>query len=209
MRTDSTRVADAAVVGASLPAADGQKLWVARAVVEKWSPDQSAWAAQLLGRAPQGDDFDRLGVCPDEVVEEVGNLITTAGLTRITSLITGGGGQAVTNTSARLGVGDSSTAAAVGDTDLGAIAGSTHRWFQVMDATYPTTSAGVITFKATFGTSDGNFTGGWQEWGVDIGTPTVTSGNTVNATLLNHKIASLGTKVSGATWALTATLTLS
>ena len=39
---------------------------------------------------------------------------------------------------------------------------------------------------------------------------TVTSGATVNATLLNHKTsAALGTKASGATWAFTVTITLS
>jgi hypothetical protein len=132
--------------------------------------------------------------------------LTTAGLTRLASLLIAGGGQGATNTSARIGVGDTSTAATIADTDLAAASGSTHRYFQPMDATFPSASAGVITFKSTFATGDGNFA--WAEWGIDIGTPTVSGGTTVAATLLNRKVASLGTKVSGA-WALTATITLS
>jgi hypothetical protein len=58
-----------------------------------------------------------------------------------------------------------------------------------------------------FGTADGNFA--WQEWGIDIGTATVSSGNTVNAVLLNRKVASNGTKASGQTWTATATITIS
>ncbi len=205
MRTDASLVADVATIRAELATNDTRRLWSAHAAVDKWDADQTTWATRRLNRAPVAADFADLHIRPAEMAEVAGNLATTAGLTRITSLIIGGGGQAATNTSARLGVGDSTTAATVADTDLGAASGSTHRWFQVMDATYPQTSAGVITFKSSFGGSDGNFA--WQEWCVDIGTPTVSSGATVNATMLNHKIASLGTKASG-TWALTATLTI-
>ncbi len=205
MHADASLVAEAATIRADLATNDRHRLWTAHATVDKWDADQTQWATHRLGRPPIAADFAALRIHPPETVEAAGNLATTAGLTRITSLITGGGGQAATNTSARLGVGDSTTAATTGDTDLGAASGSTHRWFQVMDATYPQTSGGVITFKASFGGGDGNFA--WAEWGVDIGTPTVSSGATVNATLLNHKIASLGTKASG-TWALTATLTI-
>jgi hypothetical protein len=207
MRLDTSRVTDSAAVAAAVPADDRFPLWRAHALVEKWDPEQTAWATERLGFEPKAADFDRLKIRPYDYAEAAGNLATTAGLNRITSLIIAAGGQAATNTATRLGTGDSSTAAAIGDTDLGAAAGSTHRWFQVMDATFPTQANGVLTFKSTFGTADGNYA--WQEWGVDVAAPTVTSGNTVNALLLNHKIASLGTKVSGATWALTATLTIS
>lgn len=182
--------------------------WNITATVDKFDPEQTAWVRERSGLvAPVAADFAALGVEPSEVTVRPGNLVTTAGLTRITSLILGAGGQAVTNTSARLGVGNGAGTAAVGDSDLSASAGSANRWFQIMDATFPSSSAGVITFKSTFGTADGNFA--WNEWGVDVGTPTVASGNTVAALLLNHKTsAALGTKASGATWAFTATLTL-
>jgi hypothetical protein len=60
--------------------------------------------------------------------------------------------------------------------------------------------------KATFATGDGNFV--WAEVASDIGTATVTSGNTVNATMLNRFVQALGTKASGS-WVLTETITIS
>lgn len=136
-------------------------------------------------------------------------MLTTAGLNRLTSLLIAGGGQAITNTSARIGFGDDNTAASVGQTDLVAASGSTHRFFSVMDATYPQQANGVLTVKTTVGSADGNFTAGWQEWGIDVGTPSVSNGTTVNALLVNRKVASLGTKASGASWAFTGTVTIS
>jgi hypothetical protein len=183
-------------------------LWSPVWTIERWDADQTAWLAERLGRAPLADDFYRAGIASDATTLVEGNLLTTAGLNRMTSLIIAGGGQAPTNTAARIGVGDGAGSAAVGDTDLSAAAGSTHRWFQAMDATFPTQSNGLMTFKSTFASADGNFA--WNEFGIDIGTPTVTSGNTVNATLLNHKTSiAQGTKASGQTWAATATITLS
>jgi len=182
--------------------------WTAHLAVEKFDQEQTAEAIERTGlAAPSGADFARLGIGPADVVEVARNLITTAGLTRITALILGAGGQAATNTAARIGVGNGAGTAAVGDADLSASAGSTNRWFQVMDATFPTSAAGVMTFKSTFASADGNFA--WNEWGIDIGTPTVTSAATVNAVLLNHKTsAAVGTKSSGTSWVATATVTL-
>src|SRR6266566_3712465 len=182
--------------------------WRSSTLVEKWSPDQVMYARSILGYEPSGAELDMLCGEPEDGVHEdpTSNLLTTAGLTRITSLIIAGGGQGLTNTSARLGVGDSATAAAIGDTDLGAASGAGHRQFYVMDATYPTVAAGVITAKSTFGSADAVFV--WNEWGIDIGTPTVANGTTVGACLLNHKIAALGTKASGSAWTLTSTITI-
>jgi hypothetical protein len=183
--------------------------WRSHARVEKWTADQTRLVEKRItpGQRITAGDFARYGIDPEETAESAGNLLVTAGLGRLTSLLTGAGGQAVTNTSARLGVGDGAGTAAVGDTDLSASAGATHRYYQVMDATYPTTSDGVVTFKATFDTSTANFA--WSEWGIDVGTPTVTGGTTVAALLLNHKTsAALGTKTTG-TWVLTATITVS
>lgn len=181
--------------------------WHAALTIEKFDEDATAYAEARIVR-PTAADFARLGITPFDVAHVESNLLTTAGLTRITSLIIAGGGQAATNTSARLGVGNGAGTAAVGDTDLSASAGSTNRWFNIMDATFPSTSAGVITFKSTFASADGNFA--WNEWAIDIGTPTVTSSATVAATLLNHKTSiAQGTKASGQSWAATATITLS
>lgn len=182
--------------------------WSPVAQVDKWDDEQTEWVANKLGvLVPQARHFNLAKVKPFETVVEEGNLITTVGLNRLTNLLIGGGAQALTNTSLRLGVGNGAGSAAVGDTDLGASAGSANRWFQVMDATYPQQSNGVLTAKATWATGDGNFA--WNEWGLDVGTPTVTSSAVVNALLFNHKTsAALGTKASGS-WALTVTVTIS
>ena len=204
--TDFAAGRDQFAVGGALPLLERPRVRT-RWLVERWDADATAWACGRLHLPrPAAADFARLLIQPYEVSEVDGNLVTTAGWTRLCSLMIAGGGQAATNTSARLGAGDGAGTAAAGDTDLSASAGSTHRWFQVMDATFPSASSNVLTFKATFGTADGNFA--WNEFGIDIGTPTVSSGNTVNATLLNHKTSiAQGTKASGQTWAATATLT--
>ena len=181
--------------------------WKAHAHVDKFDPDQTRWVRARSGlHAPQHRDFTALRVAPSDAADWAGNLLVTAGLTRLVSLLLGAGGQAATNTSARLGAGNGAGTAVVGDTDLGAAAGAANRWFQIMDATFPSAAAAVATFKATFASADGNFA--WNEWGIDIGTPTVASSAVVSATLLNHKTsAALGTKSSGSTWAFTATIT--
>jgi hypothetical protein len=140
------------------------------------------------------------GASPDEMVEKYGNLLLNAGITRLLNLLIGSGATAFNNTNSRLGVGDSSTAAAASQTDLQ----GTNKFFMTMDATFPTVSGQQVTFKATFGTGDANFA--WQEWGIDNGS---SSGATGTAPLLNRKVESLGTKTSGGTWVLTTTITIS
>ena len=208
MATDMARGHDGVSVGAATTMEEPVKAST-RWRIDRWDADQTAWVKCRSGLyAPEAADFARLGVQPFKTSEVIGNLLTTAGLNRLTSLAIAGGGQALTNTSARIGVGDGAGTAAVGDTDLSASSGSTHRWFQAMAATYPQQSNGVITLQAVFGTADGNFA--WNEFGVDIGTPTVSSGNTVNAVLFNHKTSiAQGTKASGQTWTATATITIS
>jgi len=206
MNHDHAHGIDGARIGAGAHASDSIR-WLPVARVEKWDADQLAFVQRKTGLLAPTGDILAAHVRPYEVVEAEGNLLTTAGLNRITSLIIAAGGQAATNTSARLGVGNSTTAAAVGQTDLQAAAGAANRQFKIMDATYPTQSNGVLTFKSTFPTTEANFA--WEEWCVDIGTPTVADGTTVNALMLNRKVQALGTKTSAGTWALTATVTLS
>lgn len=202
--TDAAHAVEGATIGAGLLADDSVR-WRPVAVVEKYDDDQVAWVARKSGVAvPSAAELAL--VAPYETLEAPGNLLTTAGLQRLTNLMIGAGGQAATNTAARLGVGNSSTAAAVGQTDLQAAAGAANRQFKVMDATFPTAVNGVLTFKSTFATGEANFV--WAEWGVDVGTPTVADGTTVNALLLNRAVQALGTKASGS-WVLTATITIS
>jgi hypothetical protein len=177
--------------------------------VERWDEHQTGWACAMLNRSRiEAVDFRALGVRPYETTELVGNLITNAGWTRLMNLLTAQGGtQALTSTAVRIGVGNSNTAEAYTDTDLGAAAGSTNRFFQPVSGS-GSLGTRTLAFSATFGTADGNFA--WNEFGLDVGTPTVTSGTTVNALLFNHKAGiAQGTKASGQTWTATATLTFS
>lgn len=185
-----------------------QMVWRPRVLVEKWDADQVA-ALLAAGRAEDGPEFRvtaaafrRFGIAPYATAQDEGNLVTTAGLARAASLLAGAGGQALSVGALRIGVGDGSGTAAVGDTDLSAAAGSTHRWFEPADSV--TVVDDVITVVATFETGDANYL--WNEWGWDIGTPTVTAGSTVNALLFNHKTGTggaLGTKPSSQAWAFT------
>lgn len=106
-------------------------------------------------------------------------------------------GEAVTpfsNANAHLGVGDSTTAFAASQTDLQA---ATNKLRRAMDASYPQRSTNVVTFRATFGTSDANWA--WQEWAIFNGSS--------GGTMASRKVESLGTKTSASTWQLTVTLT--
>lgn len=141
---------------------------------------------------------------PAETVHIDGNMLVNAGIDRLLDLLIAAGGQAYDNTHARIGVGDSSTAAAASQTDLQAAAGSSHRQFVTMDATYPSRSGEVVTWRATFGTTLANFA--WNEACIDVGTA---NGTTITTPMLNRKIISAGTKTSAQTWVITGTLQIS
>lgn len=99
------------------------------------------------------------------------------------------------NANSYLGVGDSSTAYAAGQTDLQA---ATNKLRKAMDATFPSGGSNVITFKSTFATTDANWA--WNEWGVFNASS--------SGTMLSRKAESLGTKASTQTWVFTAVLTV-
>ena len=121
--------------------------------------------------------------------------MTTVGRDYIAQALVGEAFTAFNNANARIGVGDSSTAFAAGQTDLQAPANKLRK---AMDATYPQRAANVLTFRATFGTAEANFA--WNEWGV--------FNAAAAGQMLNRKVESLGTKTSAQTWQLTVDLTL-
>jgi len=178
---------------------------------ERWDAEQTEWVKRQSGLvAPEASDFHALNVNPYSVTEHHGNLITTAGWVRLLNLaIASGSPQALSATAVRIGVGNSSTAAAISQTDLSAASGSTNRFFQPVSgagtlATGDASATEKVSFAATFGINDGNFA--WAEFGLDVGTPTVTGGTTVNALLLNRAVSNQGTKVVNQTWAATAAI---
>lgn len=191
--------------GHGLDSGVGSTVWT----VERFDEEQTAWARRLTGlTVPDAGHFQRLGARPYAVSRVLGNLITTAGWTRLMSLLSATGStQALTSTAVRIGVGDGSTAEAYADTDLAAAAGATHRYFQPVSGA-ASLGTRTLAFAATFGTADGNFA--WNEFGIDVGTPSVSGGTTVNALLFNRKAGiAQGTKASGQTWVATATITFS
>lgn len=185
--------------------------WTPKATVFKWEPETVLALQDSLGFEPVYADFVAAGVEPDDIAVAEGNLLTTAGLNRITNLIIGGGAQAFNNSRAVVGVGATATAATVGDTALAGNGNSTTAWYQAADASNPSQANGVITCNATFASADANFA--WNEWCWGVATAAVTASATFNTAsttgiMLNRKVQSLGTKVSGAVWTLQSTVTL-
>lgn len=173
----------------------GEKIhWKVLTTVDKYKGDYASEA-----------DILAAGIEAYERVTSEGNLLMNAGIQRMLDLLIGAGGQALDNTHARLGVGNSSTAESASQTDLQASAGSSNRQFVTMDATFPSRSSQTLTFKASFTSTLGNFQ--WLEWCIDAGTA---NGTTVTAPMLNRKVPSggMGTKSSGTTWVLTVTITI-
>ncbi len=108
---------------------------------------------------------------------------------------TAGTGTTFDNANTYLGIGNGTTAFALGQTDLQGAS----KLRKAMDATYPQIATNVVTYRATFGTSDANYA--WEEWGIFNAS---TAG-----TMMNRVVASNGTKAGTETKVVTVTITLS
>jgi hypothetical protein len=139
------------------------------------------------------DETGRPLECPFEVIE-FENAITNVGGALLLDLIVAAGGTAYNNANAYIGVGDSTTAFAVGQTDLQA---ATNKLRKAMDVTFPSRSGQVMSWKSTFASGDANFA--WEEAGI--------FNASTGGTMLCRKVQAMGTKVSGTTWTLTYTIT--
>lgn len=164
-------------------------------------------------------DAAAAGLDPYEICEGEGNLLVYGGASLIWEFALGNGtvtaGQAKTyfnSAQAALGTGDSSTAAAATQTDLQAAAGTTHQLRKAMDSSptqYPThtdgTSSGNASavFQSTWGSSEGNYTAGWLEWGL------FNSSTAATGRMFSRKVFSTspGVKGAGTSWTLQVTLT--
>lgn len=137
-------------------------------------------------------------ITPYETIEVEGNILVTAGINYMLDALAANPATLFSNANAAIGVGDSTTAAAAGQTDLQA---ATNKLRKGMLATYPTAAtAGSKTFSSNFLTGEANWV--WNEWGVFNST---TNGA---GTMLNRKVEALGTKTSG-TWTLSTTISVS
>jgi hypothetical protein len=117
------------------------------------------------------------------------------------------------NAQAVLGVGDSATAATNAQYDLQAV---TNRLWVAMDSSYPTlpgTGSNAIVFRATFGSSQANYS--WNEFaiandgGSNVSIPGSTARSSSNGTMLDRVVSAQGAKASGQTWQPTMTLSIS
>ncbi len=130
--------------------------------------------------------------------EFAGNLLLNEGINELWALVSGTGATKFDNSNARLGVGDSSTAASASDTGLLA---TTNKLYKAMNSGYPTYGTGQkVVFRSTFDSSEAVFA--WNEF-------TVANGLSDTAKNLNRKVSSQGTKPSDQIWELELTITLS
>lgn len=182
--------------------------------VYKYSPETVREIMDTFGleEEPSGSVLETLrrehGVEADSVSHAEGNALVNTGKQRLGDLFIGTG-QAFTNTRGVIGVGDSSTATTSG---MVALQAGTNTYYQGLDATYPTSTTGVLVANSTFASGNGNYV--WNEWCWAIATAApVGSSNFNTATttgiMVNRAVQNLGTKVSGAIWTLQATITLS
>jgi hypothetical protein len=128
---------------------------------------------------------------------EAENAFTTAGLQAMGRLLTAQGGvTAFSNGNAHTGVGDSTTAFAVGQTDLQA---ASNKLRKAMEATYPTDpSGGVWVWRSVFGSGDANYA--WAEMAVFNASS--------SGIMLCRVVSAQGTKTAGQVWTLTYTMTV-
>lgn len=134
---------------------------------------------------------------PYEIAKFDGNILVNAGINLAWTLIAGGAGTTFSNANSYIGVGDSTTAEAASQTDLQA---ATNKTRVAMDSSYPTygTSQQIV-FRSTFDGTTANYA--WQEFAA--------FNAAAAGTMLNRKVSNQGTKISGQTWQVTLTVTLS
>jgi hypothetical protein len=141
--------------------------------------------------------------------ETHGNLLLNAGITVLLNLLIGAGGQtSFANANARLGIGDSSTAASATQTGLQA---ATNHYWQLADATFPSVSSQTVTCQCTVGGTAANFA--WNEFVMDndgtAGSTTTAPTYSSTVVALNRVVSAQGTKTSGQSWVLSLAITFS
>jgi len=170
--------------------------WKTTWQLDKWR-DPTGEIEEL---SKKGLTIDKIvGLHPKEFIETLqfeGNVALNEGLQQLIDIICGISSPTLwDNTNARVGVGNSSTAAQA--TDAGLLGGSTA--FASMDGGYPQRSSQTASWKGTFG--DGTAEFAWEEFTIDNGA--------VGDINLNRYVTNKGTKGSGETWVLTVEIAFS
>lgn len=154
------------------------------------------WKVQKF-KAKNTKEIREKGLKPYEIVEKEHNCLLNEGITVLINLLCGLGlPTAFDNSNAYLGVGDDGTAPAPSQTGLQGAS----KTYKGMNAGYPQISGQDSKWQADF--VDGEAEYAWNE-------ETVANGNSDSADNLCRQNTSLGTKPTGQTWRLTATITWS
>lgn len=161
--------------------------WHGRAAVTKYYEDDDLTPITSAGI------YGPRRATPYEAIEG-DNLLLTAGAGLVLDLFGGLGGTAVNAANGRMCVGDSATAAAIGQTDLQA---ATNKVRQVIDAA-PSRTGNQIQYVCTFAAGTATFT--WNECGL--------ANSASGATLTNRLVQAFGAKGAGVQWILTFTVTI-
>lgn len=171
--------------------------WKARWTLTKFK-DPSGEIEKMSKLGASIEDLKRMfdAAFLEEAILE-GNLLLNEGIQNVEDLLAGLATPTKWDaTNARVGVGDSSAAAAATQTGLQATVNTA---FVGMDSGYPSRSGQTLSWKGTFGSDVANFA--WNEFTVDNGaTPNIN---------LNRLVSGQGTKTSGQTWILTLSITIS
>jgi hypothetical protein len=157
--------------------------------------DHGRWRADVRVDKYWGDDREAHPNPYDTVTVEDCNILVTNGIGILLNALIVAASPLWNATNARIGVGDSATAATIADTDLNAASNK----LRVVVNSIPTVAANVLTAVATFTTGQANYA--WQEWGLFNAASGATS-------MLNHAVVSLGTKTSASAWTITVTITI-
>lgn len=180
--------------------------------VERWDADDIRRATRKLfpygappGFEPAVAHFRQLKASPYlRTTDEDCNLVLDAGWNLLMKNVAGAAGALFSATVGRIGIGDSTTAAAYAQTDLQA---SANKYYQLISAapTVGSTHTAGLSFAATFGTGVANYA--WQEFVTDQGT--VSNAGPGVAVVFNRGVSSQGTKLNTQTWSVTETITWS
>jgi hypothetical protein len=163
-------------------------MWAIRWTLEKFEGDLEDYLLEFGHGEEAYRRFHRENTPYERKLIE-GNLFVNNGIQIMLDAFIGTSITAFSNANARIGVGDSNTAATATQTDLQA---ATNKLRKGMDATFPSRASQTMSWKASFTGAEALFA--WQEWGIF----NAASGA---ASMFNRKVESLGTHSSG-TWTL-------
>jgi hypothetical protein len=152
-------------------------------VTGKWQPKWKIDKYNFLGELYAVEEF-------------AGNKLLDEGVNAMWKLIAGMGGIPFNTANSYIGVGNGTTAASGEQTGLlGA-----SKLYKPVDPTYPQVTNQTITYRATFGSGEANFS--WQEF-------TIANGNSDSAVNICRKVEDHSTKPLVDTWVVSLSITLS